>query len=344
MNWSPDGQYVAIGGAEISGGYQDSNYTLQIFQFSPTTGELIALVGEFNDTLAIIIESVNWSPDGQFIAVGGYNVSGGYQNSQFQVFQFNRTNNSLIPIAGNLYFNGSTDIWAVSWSPDGRYIAIGGEAISDGYENSYYQFQIFEFDRINNSLTPVAGSLYDDTETIIIYSVDWSPDGQYIAVGGNSISGGYGTDNQFQIFEFNRTDNSLTPVAGSIRDMSGDTYVFSANWSPDGQHLVLGGLGIVGGYKNSYYQLQIFDFNRTNNAHSLMPIAGSLYDRSGPVSIHSADWSSDGQYIALGGNGISGGYNDSDDQFQIFQFDSASNLLTPIAGTLYNSNQQTYVF
>ena len=105
------------------------------------------------------VNAVNWSPDGQYVAIGGP-LTGGYENAayQFQIFQFNRMNNSLTAVAGALSAT-SDELYSVNWSPDGQYVAVGGNSITDGYENAAYQFQIFQFNRTNNSLTPVAGAL-----------------------------------------------------------------------------------------------------------------------------------------------------------------------------------------
>ena len=69
----------------------------------------------------------------------------------------------------------------MNWSPDGQYIAIGGYGITD---NSGNQFQIFAFDRSNNNLASVAGSLSDSADNDFVKSVNWSPDGQYVALSG----------------------------------------------------------------------------------------------------------------------------------------------------------------
>ena len=85
-------------------------------------------------------------------------------------------------------------------------------------------------------LVAVAEFDFDDKNGI--FSVNWSPDGQYVAIGGSSI-GGPG-QNQFQIFAFDRSNNNLTPVAGSLSDIASD-YISSVNWSPDGQYVAIGG-------------------------------------------------------------------------------------------------------
>ena len=41
--------------------------------------------------------------------------------------------------------------------------------------------------------------------------MNWSPDGQYVAIGA-----GEGITNQLQIYAFDRSNNNLTPVAGIL--------------------------------------------------------------------------------------------------------------------------------
>ena len=71
----------------------------------------------------------------------------------------------------------------------------------NGYQDAGYQFQIFAFDRVANSLTAVAGALFGNDSFGVVYSVNWSPDGQYVAIGGFDIIDGYQDAGYlFQIF------------------------------------------------------------------------------------------------------------------------------------------------
>ena len=321
VDWSPDQQYVAIGGLYITSGYEDKQ--VQICLFNEVDNSLTQLAGSLS--VGPTIYAVSWSPDGQYLAVGGEHITDdGYENGgyQFQIFNFNRTNNSLIPVAGALNYSGDC-VYSVDWSPDGQYVAIAGTDILDGY-GAYNQLQIFEFNRINNSLTAIAGNIADPSFMYgtIVYSVNWSPDGQYIAISGENIADGYeNAGDQFQIFQFDSSINDLIPVAGKL-SVAGN-IVYTVNWSPNGQYLALCGENIADGYGPGD-QLQIFQFIRENN--NLNPIAGTLI--SGDI-VYSVNWSPDGNYVAVGGNSI---VENGGNQFQIFEFDTADNNLTPVAG------------
>ena len=310
INWSPNGQYLAIGGESISGGYQNSNYNFQIFQFDRINNSLTALAGAISAG-SPQVSSVNWSPDGQYVAIGGTNITDGYENVgyQFQIFQFSATNNSLLPIAGAISAGSPPIVSSVDWSSDGQYVAVGGYGISDGYENAGYQVQIFQFDRIANTLMPIAGELNAGGD--YIFSVNWSPDGQYLAIGGGPIADGYGPGDKFQIFQFNRSNNNLTPVAG---DMNGDALVRSVTWSPDGEYIAIGGYTLPGD------KFQIYQFNRSTNSLGT-PVAGAFTSN---IEIDSVHWSPDGQFIAVVGT--------MDPGFQLFQFNRSDNNLLSIAG------------
>ena len=53
-------------------------------------------------------------------------------------------------------------------------------------------FRYLQFNRSNNNLMPVAGALFEHVFFGAVYSVNWSPDGQYVAIGGGGdIIGGY---------------------------------------------------------------------------------------------------------------------------------------------------------
>ena len=129
-----------------------------------------------------------------------------------------------------------------------------------------------------------------------VNSVNWSPDGQYVAVGGNGLTGG--TGDELQIFRFDRAAGILTSITGALPEASNDS-VNSVNWSPDGQYVVLGA-GVSGG------ELQIFRFDRAGGI--LTSITGALGTAG---FVQSVNWSPDGQFLAVGGGGFTG------DEFQI---------------------------
>jgi len=76
------------------------------------------------------------------------------------------------------------------WSADGRYIIVGGGGLTGGFGTI---FQVFSFDRSAGALSSVTGALGTSGD---IFSVDWSPDGERIAIGGSALIGGNGQELQ----------------------------------------------------------------------------------------------------------------------------------------------------
>jgi len=270
--WSPDGQYVAVSALGLA---DTLGNQLQIFQFDRVARTLTSITA----ALGIVGEvyAIDWSPDGNYIAVGGVSLPG----NVFQVFKFNRATGTLTSIAGAL--GTAPSILSVNWSPDGNYIAVGGDLLTGSNE-----FQVFRFDRAVGTVTSIAGAL---GTAGFVYSVNWSPDGQYVAVGGDGLSGG--TGHEFQIFRFNRAAGTLTSIAGALGTAA---LVYSVNWSPDGNYIAVGGTDLTGGN-----EFQVFKFDRA--AGTVTSIAGALGTAG---DVYSANWSPDGQYIGVGGLELTG--------------------------------------
>ncbi len=217
----------------------------------------------------------------------------------------------LHSITGDLRSSGT--VFSASWSPDRKYIAAGGGGLVGG---SAQQLQVLTFDQAVESLSSVAGDLSVGN---LVYTVSYSPDGEHIAIGGSGIFGGTGND--LQIFSFNRITHSLAPKIGIFNTTS---VVLAVNWSSDGRYLAVGGTSITGGTGDNF-QIMFFD----PIASSLQPLTGAF----GSVgTVRSVSWSSDNKYVAVGGNGLTGGTGDN---LQIFAFEN--NILTSVAGGLGSS-------
>ena len=97
ISWSPNSKYVA---------FADGNNGVQVID--PATGNLYATYG---DTLTY---DVAWSQNGRYLASCTRDPGG------FQVWS--------VP-DGNLRSASSSGWWHMSWSPDSRHIAVGGDNI-----------------------------------------------------------------------------------------------------------------------------------------------------------------------------------------------------------------------
>jgi len=182
------------------------------------------------------------------------------------------------------------EVLSVSWSPDGKYLAAGGQSPDNTFE-----VQVYSFDGTNLSTFPVSQKKYGTT----VFSVTWSPDGKYLAIGGfEPLSG-----DQVQIYSFDGSNLSLSPIASR----NYGSRVFSIAWSPDGNYLAVGGDEPVNGQ-----EIQIYSFDRVSLA--IIPIVGVNYgDR-----VYSVVWNPDGEHIAVGGSGPVSPHG----QMEVYNFDT----------------------
>ena len=285
--WSPDGNYIA---ADREG------FSESVYAFDRIT-HAITRIADFNTQATI--RSFDWSADGQYIAVGSNSLT-----SKLEIYSFDRISQQLILVDGFLSGASTQVVESVSWSSNGKYLAIGGSVISGN------ELQIYFFDRVAQKATFIIGLFDNPNVGEGIATLDWSPDGQYIAAGGTEVT----PTNELQIIFFNPGGPVATVVAEAFASPSS---IFSVAWSPDGHYLAVGGSGLTGGN-----EFQIVRFDRSTN--ELTSVAGEI---TGGV-VQSVAWSSDGKYVAMSGSGFSG------NKIRIFEFDRASQELIPAGGIL----------
>ncbi len=282
--WSPDGKYVAIG--------TSGTPRIGIYRFNEAT---LSLSGAF---LSLSIDSrsctsVAWSPDGRYVAfASGFAVRTGI------LYLYKREGENFTSVQTLTLAPDGVYVQTVSWSLDGAYLAVGTDVdptYSDAGIAAGHEVQIFSFD--GESLTGVT-SVNQDAD---VTTVQWSPDGNYLAVGtevGPVYSGGGITaGDELQLFSFNKTTGVLTGFAGIDEGVG----VKSVRWSPDGTYLAVAtqstptytDSGITGGD-----ELQVFRFDGT----SLVGVGS--YDQSSS-SFYYTDilaWHSNGRYLSYGYN------------------------------------------
>lgn len=227
-----------------------------------------------------VINAVNWSPDGRYLAVGD-NITP--NNPDLRVYTFN---------GRSLLFTTSAQLGrtnSVDWSPDGTYLAQGGITATDGFE-----IHVFAFN--GNTLTQIATA--NSSNGVPVTSVEWSPDGSFLAVGIQNNGGESMIPSVFQIAVFFFDGNSLTLV-DAITYFDGSASITTVDWSPNEQFLAVGS----GASPTIPGLVSVYSFDQTTALLSLVTT-----QTPGPVG--EIEWSPNGKFLAVAqldnGDGVTG--------------------------------------
>ncbi len=198
--WSPNGTYVAVA---------DGANNLKVYSFTGSTptlaqvGSTVALAGSASGASNL----VTWSPNSNFIAV---------VTTALQVFSFNGTS-TPVKIGLNLT-TGLSNAISVSWSPNGSYLAVGN--------NGNNSLQLFTFSTTSTPTIAASGNpLFTNTGASGLFSVSWSPNGNYLAVVDN-------TNTLLGVYVF--SGGTFTQIGGNVATGTGPNTV---SWSPNGNYI-----------------------------------------------------------------------------------------------------------
>ena len=150
--------------------------------------------------------AVSWAPDGVSLATGT-------RDTAVRVW------NAATGEDHHIYRGHHACVLSVAWSPDGHYIASGD---TEGIVHVW------------NVEAPFAETAFEEQATLVTYrgharfvrSIAWSPDGKYIASGGD-----YG-DNTVQVWEASSGNHIYTH--------SSQYRIFAVAWAPDGGRIASG--------------------------------------------------------------------------------------------------------
>jgi len=180
VDWSPDGIYLAIGGDVVGPATQ-----VQVYQFDGTafSGSPVAT---FNHGETVL--SVAWSPNGRYLAIAGL-AGTGTGSPEVRVLEFDTSAGTPLTEIAN--FDHGNILRSVVWSPDGKYLSVGG---SSGIGGGSPEVRILEF---NGTSSLVEVSNYD--QEVTVNSVDWSSGGSNLALG--SVFKFSGDENNVKVFK-----------------------------------------------------------------------------------------------------------------------------------------------
>jgi WD40 repeat protein len=294
IDWSPSGDFLAIGSEDNDGTTTYANQNeIKIYSFN---GSALSLT--YSQNYGSKVYSVDWRPDGNYIAVGGEAPDTG--NNDVQIYAFNGTSLSF-----TYSQNYGNRVYSVSWSPNGNYIAFGGENPDVNHD----ELEVYFFDGSTLSLT------YSENYSSNLHATAWSPDGNYLAVGGrkNHVS----LHNQLEIFYFN--NNNLSLVAN--RNYQSNYYINSIEWRYNGTQIAVSGV-----YLGPSSNLNLHSYN-TDYANSL--IEKKIW--SFGEKINSVKWHPEDDYIAFGGKNP----DKSHEEINIYSYEDKVGLIYDV---LNNSN------
>lgn len=304
VDWSPNGKYLAVGGQVVN---NRNDLLVYYYDTCMTVSPLVLLTsvdtatGNNND----IVYSVRWSPNGQYLAAGG-SFEGSVSNIDLKVYAFNAISTQpLTELTITLSDLATTStVYSIDWSPDGNYIAIGGAL--DG-TNPTDNVRVYSFNAAASPIMSAVASVDPGTGSSLesIKSVRWSPDGKYLAAGGNVVPISIVTttttlaSQNLTVYAFQPTTSpALLKIAGAYVGGTGNVNdtINSLSWSANEQYIAVGGSFPDAGVND----LRIFTFNpQLNNPLSQAatndPGVGDTND-----SVNSVAWSPDGGYLLVG--------------------------------------------
>lgn len=238
LAWSPDGRRLVSA---------SDDYTAQIWDVT-TGNQVFTYRGH-----AVQVTAVAWSPDGHYLASGD-------EDKIVQIWQM--TSNRPL----STQTEHTTRINALAWSPDSKRLA---SASNDKTIRVWDPLKAYRSSFFMNLLSPSRGHLAYSNHRGHVNALAWSPDGRYIASGGNdktiqvwstltgqrsfiyrNRSAGVNTvawspDNHSIVFGSNDRTAQVwdVQVRKPLATYLGHTnYVTSVAWSPDGSRIASAGV------------------------------------------------------------------------------------------------------
>lgn len=176
VEWSPDGNYLAVGILNAGGeSMMPSVFQIAVFFFDGNSLTLVDAITYFDGSASI--STIDWSPNEQFLAVGSgrsMTIPG-----LVSIYSFDQTTALLSLVTTQT----PGPVIEIEWSPNGKFLGVAQIDNGDGVTGRIYHFD-------GSVLDQVASATAGDTEDKgpqpgFFNSIDWTPDGEFIAFGGS---------------------------------------------------------------------------------------------------------------------------------------------------------------
>jgi hypothetical protein len=236
----------------------------------------------------------DWHPNGSYVAVGFYGLDPEYAPSLrvYEVFDnkiIQEWTTTPYEAADNTY-----NIWigSVSWSYDGRFLAVGAD---ENYDESRHGIYIYEFDGV--ALTFRSALYYQASGGTYAYPViTWSPTDYFFAAG--TIETAF-TYNCLKLFSFNPSTYQATEIWGGYPfSPTNFIQIGSLAWASDGNTLA------VGTSSNYYDDADLYGAAKILNFDGLsLTETCSCYYYNYSSNIYALSWRSEiagEQYLSVG--------------------------------------------
>lgn len=206
IEFSPDGSMI------VAVGYQDGNNgNGQVQIFNATTGDEIA---DFSPGSSDYFYSVDFSPDGEFLLIGGYD--------NFYIYYANNQTLYRTVTPNFSYMN------AVAWSPDGNMVSI-----CEGWGGSNARARVYH--ALNGT------QIFSYTTSTSCLDTAWSPDSSQIAFSHSYYRADGASINIFDARTGTKLDTLSAPRPGNCNSSGGGNNCGQVNgidWHPNGNYII----------------------------------------------------------------------------------------------------------
>ncbi len=267
--WSASGTYFAC----IA--YENTTPAAQVavYQFNKINNSVTLIPFPSSSADNISLARCAWHPSEQFFVTCG--------QAKVRLYSFDRIAGKftfLQQINPNVTDATFNDLQDARWSPDGNFLAVGvlgGSNPATGYRVLVFDRGLQRFGNVINA---------DATLSSNPRSVDWSPDGKFVAATAS------GTSPVLAVYAFNKTAQTLTRIASTSVDS------VSGRWSADGRFIIVS--------LSNPSSINVYSFKLLSpTSATLNSVATS--NISFAVATQQGDLSPDGGFAVIGTTGAS---------------------------------------